>query len=322
MNWREKVLDFDHIGERGEDFRGLVFDIQKFAIHDGGGIRTLVFLKGCPLQCHWCSNPESLSAKPEVIFVSNNCIACNKCVDICAAGALRQPDATQSGLIIDRNLCTLCGQCAKFCYAGAINIIGRYLSVPELMKIIERDRKFYDQSNGGVTFSGGEPTAQPEFLLAALAEARRRGIHTAIETSSFVARDIFVSILQNVDLVLTDIKHMDDAEHKRLTGVSNQLILDNLLTISRLGIPLRIRLPLIPGLNDSAQNLEETADFVQQLKTLQSLDILPYHRLGEMKWRQLGMEYQLSGLAPNTELEVDRIGRLFTERGITVSIGG
>lgn len=322
MNWREKVLDFDHICDRGGDLRGLVFDIQKFAIHDGGGIRTLVFLKGCPLKCHWCSNPESLTAKPEIIFVSNNCIACHKCLDVCTSGAIRQAEATHTGLIIDRDLCTLCGRCAKSCYAGAINIIGRYLSVPELMLIIERDRKFYDQSNGGVTFSGGEPTAQPEFLKAALEEAHRRGIHTAIETSSFVPWDTFASILENVDLVLADIKHMDDAEHKRLTGVSNRLILENLRNVSRHGIPVRIRLPLIPGMNDSARNLQETADFVHQLNTLQSLDILPYHRLGEMKWRQLDMGYEAGCLTPHKEIEVEHIARFFMWRGITVNIGG
>jgi pyruvate formate lyase activating enzyme len=322
MNWREKVLDFDHIGVRVEGLAGLVFDIQKFAIHDGGGIRTLVFLKGCPLKCKWCSNPESLAAKPEIVFMANNCIACGKCQVVCTSGAIRRAEATNAGLIIDRNLCILCGRCAKFCYAGAINIIGRYLSVPELMAIIERDRKFYHQSNGGVTFSGGEPAAQPEFLKAALEEARRRGIHTAIETSSFVPWDTYSSILRHVDLVLTDIKHMDDSEHKRLTGISNRLILDNLLRISRLGVPIRIRLPLIPGMNDPVRNLQETADFVHQLNTVQSLDILPYHRLGEMKWRQLEMECEVSGLTPHTEFEVDEIARFFKGRGITVKIGG
>jgi pyruvate formate lyase activating enzyme len=322
MNWREKVLNFDHIGDLREDLTGLVFDVQKFAIHDGGGIRTLVFLKGCPLKCKWCSNPESLAAKPEIIFMANNCIACGKCQGACTSGAIRHAEASNAGLIIDRNLCTLCGRCAKFCYAGAINIIGRYLSVPELMAIIERDRKFYHQSNGGVTFSGGEPTAQPEFLNAALEESRRRGIHTAIETSSFVPWETFAPILENVDLVLTDIKHMDDSEHKRLTGVSNQLILGNLLRISSLGVPIRIRLPLIPGINDSAQNLQETADFVHQLNTLQTFDILPYHRLGEMKWRQLEMEYEVSDLTPHTELEIEEIAKFFRLRGITVKIGG
>jgi pyruvate formate lyase activating enzyme len=322
MNWRQKVLDFDNICDRGEGLKGLIFDIQKFAIHDGGGIRTLVFLKGCPLLCPWCSNPESLAGKPEITFVCNNCIGCGKCLEICPSDAISQDASNGKGLIIDRDRCTLCGQCAKHCYAGAINIIGRYLSVPELMEIIERDRKFYEQSNGGVTFSGGEPTAQPEFLKAALKETQRRGIHTAIETSSFVNWETYASILEHVDLVLTDIKHMDDAEHKRLTGVSNKVILDNLRNISRLGIPVKIRLPLIPGLNDSTRNLETTADFVERLSHVQSLDILPYHRLGEMKWGQLGQDYSLAGVEALTLEETEARIQLFRDRGLKVSIGG
>ncbi|HOP41542.1 MAG TPA: glycyl-radical enzyme activating protein [Geobacteraceae bacterium] len=320
MNWREKILDFDKIASPESGLSGLVFDIQKFAVHDGGGIRTLVFLKGCPLRCQWCSNPESLTAKPEIIFVANNCIACGQCADICNAGAIGR--SAEEGLVFDRERCTLCGQCAKYCYAGAINIIGRYLSIPELVAIIERDRKFYEQSKGGVTFSGGEPTAQPDFLTAALRELRERGIHTAIETSSFVPWDIYASILGHVDLVLTDIKHMDDGEHKRLTGVSNELILENLRRISQLGIPMKIRLPLIPGINDNEENLTQTAEFVRGLTSMQSLDILPYHRLGEGKWRQLGVEYALHGLAPLAETEVNDVARFFSDRGITVGIGG
>jgi pyruvate formate lyase activating enzyme len=322
MNWRQKVLDFDNICDRGEGLKGLIFDIQKFAIHDGGGIRTLVFLKGCPLLCPWCSNPESLAGKPEITFVCNNCISCGKCLEICPSDAINRDESNGKGLIIDRDRCTLCGQCAKHCYAGAINIIGRYLSVPELMEIIERDRKFYEQSNGGVTFSGGEPMAQPEFLKAALKETQRRGIHTAIETSSFVNWETYASILEHVDLVLTDLKHMDDAEHKRLTGVSNKVILDNLRNISRLDIPVKIRLPLIPGFNDSTRNLEATADFVEQLSHVQSLDILPYHRLGEMKWGQLGQDYSLAGVEALTLEETEAHIQLFRDRGLKVSIGG
>jgi pyruvate formate lyase activating enzyme len=322
MNWREKVLDFDKIAPQGDRLSGLVFDIQKFAVHDGGGIRTLVFLKGCPLKCRWCSNPESLAGKPEIIFVANNCISCGECLKVCGEGAIRHGEARCEGLTIDREKCALCGRCAKFCYAGAINIIGRYLSVPELMGIIERDRKFYEQSNGGVTFSGGEPTAQAEFLTVSLQELRKRGIHTAIETSSFVPWDTYASILEHVDLVLTDIKHMGDAEHRRLTGVSNQLILDNLRAVSRLGIPMKVRLPLIPGINDDETNLRLTADFVDGLDTVQSLDILPYHRLGEGKWRQLGVAYGMTGITAHTETEVEMAARFFADRGIPVGIGG
>ncbi len=321
MNWRQKVLDFN-IGDREDALTGLVFDLQKFATHDGDGIRTLVFLKGCPLQCLWCSNPESLLPKPEINFVANNCVGCGKCRTVCPQDAIQHGGGDQPGLSVDRDRCTLCGQCAKFCYAGAINILGRYVTVPELMEMVERDRQFYDESGGGITFSGGEPLAQPQFLKAALKEAQRRGIHTAIETSSYARWDEYRPILENIDLVLTDIKHMDDREHQRLTGVSNRLILENLQKISNLGIPLRLRLPLIPGLNDSEDNLKATADFVQQLNNVQSLDILPYHRLGEMKWRQLGCQYPLEGLEPPTLEQVEERTRCLQDRNFTISIGG
>jgi pyruvate formate lyase activating enzyme len=319
MNWREKVLDFDNLTAEREGVHGLVFDIQKFAVHDGGGIRTLVFLKGCPLKCLWCSNPESLVPRPEVIFIPNNCISCGACRDVCSSGALRTGDA---GTRVERERCTLCGRCARQCYAGAINIIGRYLTLGDLLAIVERDRKFYDQSNGGVTFSGGEPTAQAQFLTAALAELQKRGIHTAIETSSFLPWEPFQPILRHVDLVLTDVKHMDDGEHRRLTGVSNAMILANLRGVAKSGVPLRVRLPLIPGCNDSPENLTRTAEFVGELETLRSLDILPYHRLGEGKWRQLGIDYALHGRAPHEQADVERVAGFFRERGIPTGIGG
>lgn len=321
MNWRDKVLDFN-IGNRDEGLAGLVFDVQKFATHDGGGIRTLIFLKGCPLQCLWCSNPESLSPQPEINFVPNNCVGCGKCRTVCQQGAIGDGKVDRPGLIIDRDRCTLCGQCAKFCYAGAINIIGRYVTVPELMAMAERDRQFYEESGGGITFSGGEPLAQPQFLKAALKEAQGRGIHTAIETSSFASWEVYEPILEHVDIVLTDIKHMDDKEHQRLTGVSNRLILENIQKISSLGIPLRIRLPLIPGINDTDSNLEATADFLQNLNEVQSLDILPYHRLGEMKWGQLGCQYPLEGLEPPTLEQVEERTSCLRDRSFKISIGG
>lgn len=321
MNWRQRVLDFN-IGGREEGLTGLVFDLQKFATHDGGGIRTLIFLKGCPLQCLWCSNPESLAPQPEINFVANNCIGCGKCQNICPQDAIRHGETDQASPRVDQNLCTLCGQCAKFCYAGAINILGRYVTVRELMEMVESDRQFYAESGGGITFSGGEPLAQPEFLKSALKEARSRGIHTAIETSSFASWEVYAPILEHVDLVLTDIKHMDDEEHKKVAGVSNRLILENMRKISNLGIPLRIRLPLIPGINDTVSNLEATADFVEKLDTVQSLDILPYHRLGEMKWGQLGCSYPLEGLEPPTLEQVTERTSCLQDRCFKISIGG
>ncbi len=322
MNWRQKILDFDAAVKRGDGLAGLIFDIQKFATHDGDGIRTNIFLKGCPLRCLWCSNPESFKPQTEINFVGNNCIGCGKCHEVCPNDAIQRGKTIEVGLGVDLDRCTMCGECAKFCYAGAINIIGRYVTVRELMEMVERDREFYEESGGGITFSGGEPLGQPQFLEAALKEAQRRGIHTAIETSSFASWEVYRPVLEHVDLVLTDIKHMDDEEHQRVTGVSNRLILENIQKISDLGIPLRIRLPLIPGINDTEENLQATADFVQQLNNLQSLDILSYHRLGEMKYGQLGCQYPLEGLVPPTPEQLEERISCLQDRSFRISIGG
>ncbi len=322
MNWRNKLLDFDNLNHAGGDVKGLVFDLQKFAIHDGGGIRTVVFLKGCPLNCAWCANPESINASQELTFIPNNCIGCGACFKACPQQAIGQSGEVPSSPVVDKDRCNLCGECLKTCYAGALNVVGRYVSVEELMTMIERDRQFYDESGGGVTFSGGEPTAQPAFLKAILQEAKARGIHTAVETSGFLRWEKFKSILEHVDLALIDIKHMDSREHFHLTGVPNELILDNLKIMAEMGLPVRIRLPLIPGYNDSLENLKSTAAFIQGLPNVQAVDILPYHRLGEMKWAQLDCSYKLAEVVPPTPEQVRERAEVFEDIGIKVSIGG
>lgn len=322
MNWRSKLLDFSNLRHSGEELKGLIFDVQKFAIHDGGGIRTLVFLKGCPLQCAWCANPESINVLQQLTFISNNCIHCGKCLEVCPRGAINPGrDASPSPSLL-RDKCTLCGECVKHCYAGALNIIGRYLSVAEVIALIERDRSFYDQSNGGVTFSGGEPTAQPVFLKEVLKESKKLGIHTAIETSGFVKWEIFESILKYVDLTLIDIKHMDSTSHSKITGMPNELILNNLKRLSEMSVPTRIRLPLIPGYNDSMENMRSTAEFVKNLSNVQSVDILPYHRLGEVKWAQLGHHYNLANSTPPPPGHVQERAEVFRKIGIQVNVGG
>lgn len=322
MNWRRKLLDFDDLNHTGPELKGLVFDIQKFAIHDGGGIRTVVFLKGCPLSCVWCANPESIKATQEMTFIPNNCIGCEKCLGVCPQRAITQSNELPYKPVLDRERCTLCGECLKTCYAGALNIIGRHVSVAELMAMVERDRKFYDQSGGGVTFSGGEPLAQADFLKAALQDARHKGIHTAIETSAFSPWEKLKSVLTHVNLALVDIKHMDADRHAELTGVPNGLILDNLQKMVEVGLPVRIRLPLIPGCNDSLENIQATAEFVKDLEKVQAVDILPYHRLGEMKWSQLGSACKRPALLPPTEEHVQQRAEIFRALGLKVSVGG
>jgi pyruvate formate lyase activating enzyme len=320
VSWLDRLPPFDPQDKNSQNVIGLIFDIQRFAIHDGGGIRTLVFMKGCSLRCQWCQNPESMVREPEIVYLPNNCIDSRRCLTICPEEAIRE--STEHKREIDRSRCNLCNECVQACYAGALNIVGRYLTVPQLLAEVERDRKFYNHSGGGVTFSGGEPTAQPVFLEEACRQAQKRYLHTAIETCGYVRWETFRSILRYVDLVLYDIKHMDSNEHRRLTGVPNELILSNLERIGEMGKQVHVRLPLVPGCNDSAENLRATAEFVARLPNVQKLEILPYHRLGEPKWRQLDRPYQLHGVIPPSREHVYELADIARTYGLEVSIGG
>jgi pyruvate formate lyase activating enzyme len=321
MNWTDKLYDFDALREPGWEPRGLVFDVQRFAIHDGGGIRTNVFMKGCPLHCLWCQNPESIRWKQDISFVEPHCIQCRKCIAVCPVAAIKTDEAGRI-VGIDTERCTLCGTCFKTCYAGAINIIGRWVSIGDLVAMVERDRDFYMASGGGVTFSGGEPTGQPKFLRAALQAMQALGLHTAVETCLHVTPEQLEPLLSHVDLLLTDIKHMNPETHRALTGVSNELILENFKRVARLNIPARVRIPLIGGLNDSIENLQQTADLIASCKNVLGVDVLPYNRLGMSKCRQLGREYPLADMAPPTREEVEKVAGFF--RGVIddVTIGG
>jgi pyruvate formate lyase activating enzyme len=321
MRWKERQHKFSLEDKNKAPLTGLVFDIQRFAIHDGDGIRTLVFLKGCPLRCKWCQNPESMNSMPEIMRIPHYCIRCMKCATLCPEQAIVIHDNFK--FEIDRDRCIYCGECVENCYAGAMTIVGRYMTVDEVMEEVERDRPFYNISGGGVTFSGGEPTLQSNFLIPALKEARKRGLHTAIESCCFCAQDTFIKVLEHTDLVLTDIKHMDSAKHKELTGVPNEQILSNIRMAAKIGQTLRIRIPLIPGSNDSVENIEATARFVESLgSSVEGLDILPYHRLGEPKWEQLDREYLLHGTTPPDHDHVLFLKNLILPHCPNVSIGG
>jgi pyruvate formate lyase activating enzyme len=319
MSWQKQLHTFDPESKNKPGLTGLVFDIQRFAVHDGDGIRTLVFLKGCPLSCTWCQNPESMSRQPELWTLSHRCIDCNICIETCPTGALSRSD---NGIQIDRDACTLCGDCVGTCYAGAMNMVGRYLTVDELFAEIERDRPFYETSGGGITFSGGEPTLQPDFLKAMLVKCKENGLSTAIETCGAASWETLSGLLEHLDLVLTDIKHMDPAAHKQLTGSSNERILENIRNLDDAGMRLRLRMPLVPSLNDSDENLHATADFVRSLKNVERFDLLPYHRLGEPKWEQLNRCYALHGTPPPNKEHVHRCADLFKDAGIPISVGG
>lgn len=322
MSWVHEYLLYDpDAGNRAEP-TGLVSDFQRFSIHDGPGIRTIVFLKGCPLHCAWCANPETISARPEIMLIPHNCIGCGRCYEVCPVNCLGEADGHVSS--IDREKCILprCGKCQHVCYANAINISGRFLSVAEVMDVVLKDHEFYERTGGGVTFSGGEPFAQPAFLIELARTAKKLSLHTAVETCGHVNWKTLGPVLDCLDYVLYDIKHMDPDMHLQGTGVNNRVILENVKRIDASGKPIRIRLPLIPGFNDSEENIRATADFIAGFSNLEALDILPYHRMGEPKWSQLHQEYQLHGVTPPDKDRVYELADIASSYGIEVSVGG
>jgi pyruvate formate lyase activating enzyme len=301
---------------------GLIWDIKKYAIHDGPGIRTTVFFKGCPLRCPWCCNPEAQGSEPEIIHVKENCIHCNHCLAVCPSWAI-SVDKKGTRRIF-RSRCNTCGFCATHCPNQAMNIVGKRMTASEILRVVLRDAVFYERSGGGLTLSGGEPAAQPEFACQLLRQFKleERGGHTAIETCGFVPWSNLQRILEHTDLVLYDIKHMDAQRHLRSTGVDNKLILQNAKLIPESGVRLVIRFPLIPGFNDSEENIRRTADFARQLPGVEELHILPYHRLGEPKYLRLGRKYKLSGVRPLERSRLAKIRTLLESYGLRVKIGG
>jgi pyruvate formate lyase activating enzyme len=323
MSWSKKFQLYNNKSSKNQaELFGMVNDFQKFSINDGPGIRTIVFLKGCPLQCYWCSNPENVSSLPEIMYISHNCIGCGKCDEVCQQKSYHHDEGI---ITFNREKCILpeCdGICQHVCYANAINISGRHLTVGEVMEEVLRDREFYERTGGGVTFSGGEPFAQPHFLLELARAAKSLHLHTAIETCGFARWPVMDPILKYLDLVFYDLKHMNSETHLKGTGVNNELILDNLKRIDATGTPVRVRLPLIPGFNDSERNIRETSSFISGLSNLEALDILPYHRMGEPKWDQLDRAYKLNGVTPHDKEKVSELADIARTYGIDVTIGG
>lgn len=298
---------------------GLVFDIKRFSIHDGPGIRTTVFLKGCPLNCWWCHNPESQVPTPERIFHQNRCVRCGACLAACEHGAISQ---NGDSILTDDGKCTLCGACVETCYAEARQIVGQEMTVAQVMAEVERDLAFYDESGGGVTFSGGEPLTQPQFLAALLRACKQAEIHTTLDTCGFAAWQTLDEIREKVDLFLYDLKLMDDVQHRRFTGVSNRTILYNLQRLSQQGHPIILRVPIIPGINDGDDNLRSIAQFAASLPHLAGLDLLPYHATAAAKYERLHRGYELAAIPPPAETTLTRAAQLFQEYDLQIQIGG
>ena len=302
--------------------QGLIFDIRKYTLHDGPGVRTTVFFKGCPLTCWWCCNPESQGGQPELIWVRERCLGCDLCLKACVEEALST--AADGGKTIDRERCNRCGECAERCPGEALNLLGRWVTVDEVLAEVTRDALYFEASGGGMTLSGGEPLIQPDFAYELLWRYKReeKGRHTAVETCGFVEWPVIARMAPEVDLFLYDLKHLDPAEHLRLTGQSNQLILDNARRLAAAGHGLVIRLPLIAGFNDSREHLESAAEFTLSLPGVRRIDLLPYHRLGEPKYRRLGKEYALEGQPALGSERVAQAQEVLEEKGLEVTIGG
>ena len=299
--------------------KGLVFSVSRGSTEDGPGIHTVVFFKGCPLHCIWCHSPQSQgSLTPLLTFYQSRCIGCGACVKVCANGAQNFLDGKR---IILREKCTLCGRCTEVCPSSALEITGRWMGVPEVMKVVRRDSAYYRASGGGVTFSGGEPLMQPDFLAACLKECRREKINTAIETCGFTPWRVIKPLLSDIDLFLYDIKSMDEKRHLELTGVSNKPILENLRRIGDSGGSIWIRLPLIPGLNDGETNISAVADFVQTIFGIKKVSLLPYNVAAGARYQEIGKPYTLEGLQAQPKGYLKTLVEIFERKGIKAEAG-
>ena len=300
--------------------QGTIFDIKRYAIHDGPGIRTTIFFKGCPLACVWCHNPESHALEPEIFYWDDRCIRCGACVEACPEEALAWKDGTVD---TDRSRCNGCGMCVSVCPTGAREVVGRTVTVDNVMREVEKDTLFYEESGGGITLSGGEPLVQPESCLALLQRCRSLGIKTALDTSGYAPEETLLAIAEFVDLFLYDLKSMDEERHRTYTGVSNTEILRNLKQLDKLGKRIWIRFPLIPGINDDLDHGTQLGKFVATLSSVEAIHVLPYHRGGEAKRGRLGWTDPSSSLTPPTGKMTDAVlTRLREIVRIPVLLGG
>ena len=308
---------------------GNIFDIQRFCIHDGPGIRTTVFVKGCPLRCQWCHNPESQKKELSLAYYDGKCIACGACVNVCEQKCHIFESAddlprSRPNHKIDREKCIKCGECSKTCPTGAIELLGRQVSVEDVMSEVVRDKLFYKNSGGGMTVSGGEPLMQSEFLFILLKSAKEQGIHTCIETSGFATAEALESIVPYTDLFLYDIKETDSELHKELTGTSLDVIISNLKLIDRLGAKMVLRCPLIPEKNLRDKHLEAIARLAVELKNVTEINVMAYHTLGSSKYEALSLVDEMKGIPAMTDEQkkecIEKLSAYLTELGKSIPI--
>lgn len=297
--------------------KGIVFDIQRFSVHDGPGIRTTVFLKGCPLGCLWCHNPESQRMQPVLSFEREICVMCGGCVKECSRNTQSIVDGER---VIRRELCVGCGNCVDACNTNALVLKGQTMTVEEVLREVLRDELLYRKSGGGVTISGGEPLMQPVFTLSILRRVKEQNLHTAIETCGHAKWDTFERVLEVTDLVIYDVKHMDSIQHKKLVGVGNELILQNLKKVMKRKKEVLVRIPLIPDINDSDENLRKSAEFMRRLG-IEGVELIPYHEFAATKYELLGRDYVLRGLKAYTSEQLEQKRQRLEKLGIKAVIG-
>lgn len=298
--------------------KGTIFNIQRFSLHDGPGIRTIIFFKGCALRCKWCSNPESHSPKPQILYIPINCIQCQKCVQICPKNAI---SINNGNKVIDYSKCDMCGLCVENCCASALEISGRQVEVAELIEEIKKDSIYYSQSGGGVTLSGGETLLQPDFAAELLKECKNHGWNTAIETANFASRSAVEKVMPYTDLFLADLKIYNSKKHEYYTGQGNERIIENIKFIAQSGKNIIIRIPIIPSVNDDVENMYNVVKFANTIG-IKEINLLPYHRLGINKYSYLGYDYSLKEILPPPKEKMQELKKIVENAHIKCKIGG
>ncbi|MDF2634090.1 MAG: glycyl-radical enzyme activating protein family [Pelosinus sp.] len=298
--------------------KALLFNIQKFSVHDGPGIRTTIFFKGCPLTCQWCHNPESQSYQKEILLDADRCTLCGQCEKHCSQQAIRREN---NQLLYDDGRCNYCEMCIDHCYNNAREVAGQEYTVQDLMKEIQKDKAFYEQSGGGVTLSGGEVMTQIDFAEELVQACKEQGIAVAIDTCGYAPSENFLRIMKDVNVFLYDIKLMDSQAHEEYTGRGNALILENLALLSNHGANIQLRLPLIEGINTNDEHIQDIMNFIANLR-IDSISLLPYHHMGQCKYKKMNIKKTLATLSRPSDLRLEEIQSMFQQEQYEVKIGG